>query len=74
MAGGFVQDHRGGSSGVEGLNAAGHRNVDTSVGAALDFFGEAGAFVADKKGDGLAPVDFPGGEEGRRVARRRASD
>src|SRR5207249_4527682 len=63
LAGGFVEDDRSGSSGVEGLNAAGHRNVDADVGGALDFFGEAGAFVANKKSDGLAPVDFPGGEK-----------
>src|SRR6516162_1426504 len=39
LAGGFVEDDRGGGSGVEGLNAAGHGNVDASVGGALDFFG-----------------------------------
>ncbi len=65
MAGGFVEDDRGGSGGVERLNAAGHGDADARVGAALDFLGEAGAFVADEQGDGLAPVDFPGGEERR---------
>src|SRR6266566_3590408 len=63
LAGGFVEDDRGGGSGVEGLNAAGHRNVDAGVGGALDFFGEACAFVANQKSDGLAPVDFPGSEK-----------
>src|SRR6266550_3407115 len=43
--------------------------VKGDVGGALGFFGEAGAFVANKKGDGLAPVDFPGGEK-RGVGRR----
>src|ERR1700757_927941 len=31
-----------------------------------DVFGEAGAFVADEEGDGLAPVEFPG--SGGRIA------
>src|SRR6266704_5267318 len=62
LAGGFVEDDGGGSSGVEGLNAAGHGNADAGVGPALDFLGEAGAFVADEESDGLAPVDFPRGQ------------
>jgi hypothetical protein len=61
LAGGFVEDGRSGRSGVEGLDAARHRNVDPGVGRALDFFGEARAFVADKKSNGLAPIDVPGG-------------
>ncbi len=66
LAGGFVEDDRGGSGGVEGLNAAGHGNADARVSAALNFFGEASAFVADEKSDGLAPIDFPGSERRRR--------
>ena len=64
MAGGFVEEDGGGSGGVEGFDAGGHGDADAGRGAALDFFREAGAFVADEKGDGLAPVYVPGGESG----------
>src|SRR5215472_13446101 len=63
LAGGFVEDDRGGSGGVEGLNATGHGNADAGVGAALGFSGKAGAFVADEERDGLTPVDLPGGQQ-----------
>src|SRR5215472_932815 len=63
LAGGFVEDDRGGSGGVEGLNATGHWNADAGVGAALGFSGKAGAFVADEERDGLTPVDLPGGQQ-----------
>jgi len=43
-----------------------HGDLDAGVGGVDDFFGEAGAFVADEEGDGLAPVEFPGG--GGRIA------
>src|SRR5215471_13227149 len=66
LAGGFVEDDRSGSGGVEGLNAAGHRNVNAGIGAALDLFWETCAFVADKECNRLAPIDFP-----RRKRRRR---
>src|SRR5215467_12884708 len=62
LAGGFVEDDRGGSGGVEGLNAAGHGDVDAGIRTALDLLGKARAFVANEEGDGLAPVDLPGGE------------
>jgi hypothetical protein len=61
LAGGFVEEDGGSSGGVEGLDATGHGDADEGVGAAFDFFGQAGAFVADQDGDGFAPVDFPGG-------------
>src|SRR5262249_60056459 len=64
LAGGFVEEDGGGSGGVEGLNARGHGNGGAGRGGALDFFREAGAFVADEKGDGFAPVHIPGGEGG----------
>jgi hypothetical protein len=47
LAGGFVKQDRGCCGRVERLDAAGHGDANAGVGAALDFFGEAGAFVAD---------------------------
>src|SRR6266852_2081701 len=64
LTGGFVKNDGGRGGGVQGLDAASHGNAEARVGAALDFFGEASAFVADEEGDRLAPVDFPGSEEG----------
>ena len=43
-----------------------HGDLDAGVGGVDDVFGEAGAFVADEEGDGLAPVEFPG--SGGRIA------
>ena len=63
LAGGFIEDDRSGSGGVERLDAARHRDTNARVGTALDLFGEAGTFVADKERDGLAPVNFPGSEK-----------
>jgi hypothetical protein len=59
LAGGFVEQDGGGSGGVKGFDAGGHGDADAGIGAAFDFFGEAGAFVADEEGDGLAPVYLP---------------
>src|SRR5713226_1689654 len=64
LTGGFVKNDGGRGGGVQGLDAASHGNAEARVGAALDFFGEAGAFVADEERDRLAPIDFPGSEEG----------
>src|SRR5215470_13465354 len=64
LAGGFVEEDGGGSGGVKGFDAARHGNADACGGAALDFFREACAFVADEKRDRLAPIDVPGGECG----------
>ncbi len=55
----FVEKNGGCGCGVERLNAAGHGNANAEVGGAFDFFGEAGAFVADEESDWLAPIDFP---------------
>jgi len=63
LASSFVEEDGGGSSGIEGFDRRGHGDTDARVGDALDFFGEALAFVADKEGDGAAPVDLPGSEE-----------
>jgi hypothetical protein len=64
LAGGFVEEDGGGSGRVEGLDAGGHGDADTGGRATFDFFREAGAFVADEKGDGFAPVYIPGSESG----------
>ena len=61
LAGGFVEEDGGCGGGVEGFDAALHWDLDAGVGGVDDVFGEAGAFVADEKCDGLAPIDFPGG-------------
>ena len=64
LAEGFVEEDGGGSGGVEGFDAAFERDVDAGVGGVDDVFGEAGAFVANEEGDGLAPIDFPRRGEG----------
>src|SRR6266704_6978018 len=51
-------DGRSGSS-IQGFDTAGHGNANARIGAALDFFGETGALVADEECDRLAPIDFP---------------
>ncbi len=61
LAGGFVEEDGGRGGGVEGFDLALHGDLDAGVGGVDDVFREAGAFVADEKGDGLAPIDFPGG-------------
>ena len=61
LAEGFVEEDGGGRGGVEGFDVALHGDLDAGVGGVDDVFGEAGAFVADEEGDGLAPVEFPGG-------------
>src|SRR5882724_7851064 len=63
LAHGFVEKDGGSSGSVERFDAAGHGDVDAGVGTALDFFGEAGAFVTDEERHRLAPVHFPGAEE-----------
>ena len=67
LAGGFIEEDGGSGGGVERFDAGGHRNAEARVGAAFDFFWEAGAFVADQQGDCVAPVDFPRSER-RRLA------
>ena len=47
LAGGFVEQNGSGSGGVERFDAASHGDANSRVGAAFDFFGETGAFVAD---------------------------
>ena len=61
LAEGFVEEDGGGGGGVEGFDVALHGDLDAGVGGVDDVLGEAGAFVADEEGDGLAPVEFPGG-------------
>src|ERR1700733_1025737 len=61
LALGFVEDHGGGDGGVEGFDGARHGNGEGGVGGALNFGGEAGAFVADEDGGGGAEG---GGSEG----------
>src|SRR5262245_17936565 len=63
LAGGFVEQDGGGSSGVEGFDRRGHGDTDTGVGGVLDLFGKALPFVADEQSYGAAPVDLPGSEE-----------
>ena len=63
LAGGLVKEDRSGSSGVERLDATGHGNTDAGVGAALNFFREARAFVPHEQRDRFAPIHFPGGED-----------
>ena len=60
LAEGFVEEDGGGSGGVEGFDVALHGDLDAGVGGVDDFFGEAGAFVADEESDWLAPIDLPG--------------
>jgi hypothetical protein len=66
LAEGFVEEDGGSGGGVEGFDVALHGDLDAGVGGMDDVFGEAGAFVADEEGDGLAPVEFPG--SGGRIA------
>jgi len=66
LAEGFVEEDGGSGGGVEGFDVALHGDLDAGVGGVDDVFGEAGAFVADEEGDGLAPVELPGG--GGRIA------
>jgi hypothetical protein len=61
LAEGFVEEDGGCGCGVEGFDVTLHGDLDAGVGGVDDVFGEAGAFVADEEGDGLAPVEFPGG-------------
>jgi hypothetical protein len=49
LAGGFVEEDGGGSGRVERLDAGRHGDADAGVGAALDSFGKARAFVADQQ-------------------------
>src|SRR5216684_3014524 len=63
LTSGFVKNDGGRGGGVQGFDAARHGNADTRVGAALDFFGKTGAFVADEEGHWLAPIDFPRSEQ-----------
>ena len=63
MAGRFVEKNGSSGSGIQGFDSAGHGDANARVGAALDFFGKAGAFVADKQCHRFAPIDFPGEEK-----------
>ena len=75
LAGRFIKQNRGGCSGVERLDAAGHGDTNAGIGAAFDFFGQACAFVANEKRDGLAPIHFPWREDARfAVARLMTTD
>src|SRR5579862_3996783 len=64
LALGFVEDDGGGDGGVEGFDGAGHGNGESGVGGALNFGGEAGAFVADEEGEGGAEAVVGDGEGG----------
>src|SRR6266852_3122491 len=63
LTSGLVKNDGCRGGGIQGFDAAGHRDTDARIGAALDFLGKTGAFVADEQGDRLAPVDFPGSEQ-----------
>src|SRR6266849_3868743 len=63
LTSGFVKNDGCRGGGIQGFDAAGHGDADARIGATLDFFGKTCAFVADEKGHGLAPIDFPGSEE-----------
>src|SRR5712691_3686622 len=60
---GFVKNDGGRGGGIQRFDAAGHGNADARIGAALDFFGETRALVADEQGHRLAPIDFPRSEQ-----------
>jgi len=66
LAEGFVEEDGGSSAAFRDSDVALHGDLDAGVGGVDDFFGEAGAFVADEEGDGLAPVELPG--SGGRIA------
>ena len=59
LPGRFVKNDGCRSGGVQRFDAAGHGDADARIGAALDFFGKPGAFIADKQSHRLAPIDFP---------------
>jgi hypothetical protein len=63
LAGGFIEKNRCGGGGVQRFDSAGHGNTDARIGAVLDLFGQASAFVAHEQSDRLAPIDFPGSEQ-----------
>lgn len=63
LAGGFVEEDCGCCGGVKGFDAAGHGDANSGIGAAFDFFRQAGAFVADKESNRFAPIHFPGCED-----------
>src|SRR6266851_215511 len=63
LTSGFVKNDGCRGGGIQGFDAAGHGDADARIGATLDFFGKTCAFVADEKGHGLAPIDFPGSKE-----------
>ena len=63
---GFVEQDGSGSGSVERFYAALHGNLDAGVGRMDDVFRQAGALVTNEKGNGLAPIDFPGRSEGWR--------
>src|SRR5712692_9905381 len=62
LTGCYIKDYRGRGGSVQRFDAAGHGNADARIGAALDFFGETSALVADEEGHRLAPIDFPRSE------------
>src|SRR6266852_6977622 len=59
---GLVKENGCRGRGVERFDAAGHGNANASVSAALHFFRQASAFVADEQRDWFAPINFPGRE------------
>src|SRR6266478_6414724 len=63
LTSGLVKNDGCRGGGIQGFDAAGHGDADARIGATLDFFGKTCAFVADEKGHGLAPIDFPGSKE-----------
>src|SRR6266478_4163196 len=63
LTSGLVKNDGCRGGGIQGFDAAGHGDADARIGAALEFFGKTCAFVADEKGHGLAPINFPGSEE-----------
>ena len=62
LTGGFVKNDGGRGGGIQRFDAAGHRNADARIGAALDLFRKTAAFIADEEGHPLAPIEFPRSE------------
>src|SRR5260370_18663523 len=60
---GLVKENGCRGRGVERFDAAGHGNADARIGATLDVFRQASAFVADEQRDWLRPINFPGREQ-----------
>ena len=65
---GFIEQHRRGNSGVEGLNAFGERNAQQRIRRPLNLFRQACAFIADQQRHRLFPVHLPRQKDGGSAA------